>query len=84
MKIQVYGKGCPKCNRLAANVEQALAQLGRDDLDVEHVTDLDAIARLGPVITPALVVDGKVVTQGMAYSPRKLVEILKPLLEARP
>jgi len=82
MKIQVYGKGCPKCNKLAANVEQALEQLGRDDVEVEHVTDLDEIARMGPIITPALVVDGKVLTQGMAYSPRKLVEILKPLLNA--
>jgi len=80
MKIQVYGKGCPKCHRLAANVEQALKNLGRDDLQVEHVTDLDAIAAMGPIMTPALVVDGEVLSQGMAYPPRKVAELLKPHL----
>ncbi len=80
VKIQIYGKGCAKCNRLTENVKKALEELGRPDVEVEHVKDLDAIVRLGPVMTPVLVVDGQILSQGVAASPRKVAKLLEPLL----
>ncbi len=28
MKIEILGKGCPKCQKAAANTEQAVRELG--------------------------------------------------------
>lgn len=82
MRIEVYGKGCAKCRRLAENVHKALEELGVSDAEVEHVTDLDAIASLGPVMTPALVVNGQVVAQGMAHTPKRVAKLIRPFLQS--
>ncbi len=53
-----------RCNELEANVKKALEQLGMDTV-IEHVTDFSAIAAYSVMSTPALVIDGKVVSYGM-------------------
>ena len=57
------GSGCAKCNALEQAVRAALAELGMETA-VEHVTDFVQIASYGVMTTPALVVDGKVVSCG--------------------
>ena len=59
-KIQILGTGCPKCKQLTANVEEAVKQLGIE-ADIEKVTDINQITSLGVMVTPALIVDGKIV-----------------------
>lgn len=61
--VKVLGSGCAKCNELEAAVRQALAELGRDDA-IDHVTDFAQIAAYGVMTTPALVVNGKVLSYG--------------------
>ena len=61
--VKVLGSGCAKCNALEQAVRAALAELGMDTA-VEHVTDFVQIASYGVMTTPALVVDGKVVSCG--------------------
>lgn len=61
--IQVLGSGCAKCGALEEAVRRALAELGMDAA-VGHVTDFGRIAAYGVMSTPALVVDGKVVSCG--------------------
>ena len=61
--MKVLGSGCAKCNALEQAVRAALAELGMDTA-VEHVTDFVQIASYGVMTTPALVVDGKVVSCG--------------------
>ena len=56
MKIQVYGKGCPKCHDLTHNAEEALKEMGKEG-QVEHVTDIGKITEKGIMFTPALVID---------------------------
>lgn len=63
MKIQVAGPGCARCQAVEKNVRAACEQLGVS-AEVDHVTDPREIARLGVMITPAVVVDGKVVESG--------------------
>lgn len=74
--VKVLGSGCAKCNALAAATMEALAELGMDTA-VEHVTDFAQIAAYGVMSTPALVVDGKVVSLGKALSKDEVVAILK-------
>ena len=58
-KLQILGTGCPKCRKLAENVEEAARELGID-FEIEKVTDVNQIAKFGVMMTPALVVDGVV------------------------
>jgi small redox-active disulfide protein 2 len=61
-KIQVLGVGCAKCKALAVNAEAAARAVG--GAQMEKVESLQEIMRFGVMITPALVVDGKVVSAG--------------------
>lgn len=61
--VKVLGTGCAKCNALEDAVRAALMELGMDTA-IDHVTDFTQIAAYGVMTTPALVVDGKVVSYG--------------------
>ena len=63
MKIQILGTGCTKCNNLAAAAEEAARAAGQP-YTLEKVTDLRQIMAFGVMVTPALVVDGKVLVSG--------------------
>lgn len=61
--VKVLGTGCAKCNALEEATREALSELGMDTT-IDHVTDFTQIAAYGVMTTPALVVDGKVVSYG--------------------
>lgn len=61
--VKVLGSGCAKCNALEEATRAALAELGMDTT-IDHVTDFTQIAAYGVMTTPALVIDGKVVSYG--------------------
>lgn len=62
-KIQILGTGCPKCKKLAEAAEQAAKELGIE-YELEKVTKISDIMKFGVMVTPALVVDGKVKVVG--------------------
>jgi small redox-active disulfide protein 2 len=74
--VKVLGSGCAKCNELEANVKTALEQLGMDTT-IEHVTDFNVIAAYGVMTTPALVVDGKVVSYGKVLKVEEATKLLQ-------
>ncbi len=63
MKLQVLGTGCPKCKKLAELTETAAQELGIA-YELQKVTDINDIMKMGVMMTPALVVDGKVRAAG--------------------
>ena len=79
--VQVLGSGCAKCNELEANVKKALEQLGMDTA-IQHVTDFNVIAAYGVMTTPALVVDGTVVSYGKVLKVEEAVTLLKKVRES--
>ncbi len=74
--VKVLGSGCKKCNDLEQATKQALESLNMNT-DIDHVTDFAAIASYGVMTTPALVVDGKVVSYGKVLKTDEVVQILK-------
>ncbi len=74
--VKVLGSGCKKCNALEDATREALSGLGMDT-DIDHVTDFAAIASYGVMTTPALVVDGKVVSYGKVLKVEEVVDMLK-------
>jgi len=74
--VKVLGSGCAKCNALEEAVKEALTELGMDTA-IDHVTDFAQIAAYGVMTTPALVVDGKVLSYGKVLKKEEAVELLK-------
>lgn len=74
--VKILGIGCTKCNQLEAATKAALEKLGID-ITVDHVTDFAEIAAYGVMTTPALVVDGKVLSYGKVLKAEEVVTILK-------
>lgn len=74
--VKVLGSGCAKCNQLESATKAALEQLGMDTT-IDHITDFSQIAAYGVMTTPALVVDGKVVSYGKVLKTEEVVKILQ-------
>lgn len=66
-KIQIAGPGCLNCQTTKQRVPNACAEL---DLaaDTSHVSDLSEIAAAGVVRSPAVIIDGKIVSMGRVTS----------------
>lgn len=75
MIIKILGSGCKKCITLGENTQAALANLGRE-AQVLKVTDFAEIAAHGVMSTPALVIDGKVVSVGKVLSTDDVEKLL--------
>jgi len=74
MNIQVLGTGCPKCKALENATREAIAKNGID-ATITKVEDITEIMKL-TMTTPALVVDGKVVSKGRIPSQDELKQLL--------
>ncbi len=76
IKIQVLGTGCPKCKKLAANAEAAVKEFGIE-CTIEKVTDINEIMSFGVMMTPALAVDGKVVSAGKVLGVDEIKQLIR-------
>ena len=74
-RIQILGTGCPKCKKLAENVEAAAKDLGIE-YSLEKVTKINDIMKFGVMMTPALVVDGQVKAVGKVSSTDEIKRLL--------
>mgnify|MGYP000845940588 FL=1 len=73
--VKVLGSGCVKCKTLENATHEALVELGMDTT-IGHVTDFSQIAAYGVMTTPALVVDGKVVSYGKVLTKKEAKTII--------
>lgn len=74
-KLQILGTGCPKCRKLAENVEAAARELGIE-YELVKVTDINEIMGFGAMMTPALAVDGEVKVAGKVPSVEEIKNML--------
>jgi len=76
MKIEVLGTGCPKCVELEKRVKEAVKLTGVK-AEITHVYDVSKIIERNVFVTPALVIDGKVVLAGKIPTVQELTVMLK-------
>ena len=76
MKIEILGTGCAKCDKLEQNARAAAAETGVP-CTIVKVKDLAEIAARGVMLTPALLIDGLVVTSGRVLSVEEIAEHLQ-------
>ncbi len=75
MEIKVLGGGCKSCDKLLANVKEAVSELGIE-ADIKYITDMEEIMKAGIISTPGLIVDGIVKTTGRVPKTKEIKKIL--------
>lgn len=76
MEIKVLGPGCPNCLRLENLCKEVVEELGIE-ARVEKITDLNEFGKYGVMLTPGLVVNGKVLLQGKLPTKATLINWLR-------
>jgi len=66
-KIEVLGPGCARCKKTTEEVRRALSSIGLAegrDFSLEKIEKPTEIAARGVLMTPGVIVDGKIVSTG--------------------
>ncbi len=64
INIKVVGGGCPNCNKLAQLCNEIAEESGKE-IFIEKITDINKFAELGVLMTPGLIINGKLLASGM-------------------
>jgi len=71
MKIEILGTGCPKCKKLFDSAQKVASEIGLD-YEIDKITDINQILSYGVMMTPGLVVNGKLKSVGTVPSETEL------------
>jgi small redox-active disulfide protein 2 len=63
LNIVILGTGCPNCLRLENLCREVVAEKNWE-ANIEKVTDMNKFVDYGVMLTPGLIVNGKVLSQG--------------------
>ena len=75
MEIKILGTGCAKCKTLYRDVEEVLKEK-HIEANLVKIEDIGEILKYGVMSLPAIVIDGKVATQGTRLSKDEIIKIL--------
>jgi small redox-active disulfide protein 2 len=76
MELKVYGTGCAKCKTLYQEADKAVQASGLA-VSLSKVEDMEAIMAAGVMRTPALQLDGKMLSSGRIPSSAEIQGWLK-------
>lgn len=76
MEIKVLGTGCKKCTELAKLVQEVVAEINLP-ATVDKVEDIAQIVQYGVMLTPGLVINGKVKVSGRVPSKAEIKRMLE-------
>ncbi|AHB13665.1 MULTISPECIES: thioredoxin family protein [Dehalococcoides] len=75
MIIKILGTGCAKCNKLEEMAKEAVLELGLS-AQIVKIKDIDKISAYPILMTPALVIDEKVVISGKLPTKEEMLKII--------
>lgn len=75
MEIKILGTGCSKCKTLEKLTRDVVSKNGIN-ATITKVEDIMEIMKYNIMTTPALVVDGKIVTKGRIPSAEEIKHLL--------
>ena len=75
--LQLLGIGCQRCLDLKANLNLAVQDLPDLPIHVEEITEIDKILSFQIYTTPALLFNGKIITQGEVPNASLLIKLIK-------
>ena len=82
MKIKVLGTGCPKCKKLYSEAEKAIAASGVK-AELEKIEKIEEIIQYGVMMTPGLVIDGKVRSSGRIPKSDEIISWIKAVASSQ-
>lgn len=74
MLIKVFGPGCRSCNETEKLIKNMTE--GMKGVEVEKVSDMKEMMALGIMSTPAVSIDGKIVSTGKIPSKKEIMQWL--------
>ncbi|ROL58200.1 thioredoxin family protein [Bacteroidetes/Chlorobi group bacterium Naka2016] len=81
VKIKVLGQGCPKCQALEQRVREVVER-NNFDAEIEKVQNIMDIMNYGVMLTPALVINEKLMASGSPVpSSDQIKKWIKNMLE---
>lgn len=75
MEIKVLGTGCGKCKTLYNAAKKAVEESGVN-VDLSKEEDIAEIIKYNAMRLPAIVIDGKIVSQGEILSVEKIKNLI--------
>ncbi|MDD5397568.1 MAG: thioredoxin family protein [Dehalococcoidia bacterium] len=81
MDIKILGPGCAKCQSLEKIVKDVVATLNLD-IKVEEIKDMKQIMQYPILMTPGLVINGKVVMSGKVPTKAEIERYIMNTLDA--
>lgn len=76
-RIEILGPDCRKCRKLHETVLQVVAETCPTEFVIAMVSDLNHITEYGPVLTPGLVLDGRLISSGRVLNAREVAQLLQ-------
>jgi len=71
LNIKVVGSGCPNCQRLEQLCREVISE-ANIDAEIEKITDFNEFAALGIMMTPGLLIDDQIMSNGRIPSKDQL------------
>lgn len=81
LDIKIIGKGCPNCEKLERLCNEVIKEENLE-AQVEKVTDVNEFADYGVMMTPGLVVNDKLLSQGKIPVKNTLAKWLNDQVES--
>jgi small redox-active disulfide protein 2 len=72
MTVKILGTSCARCKTLEQKIT-ALKESHKLDIQIEKVTQLEDIMHYGVMMTPGLVINGKVMSSGRVPSDQEIL-----------
>jgi len=76
LEITILGPGCPACNDLEKRTISALNELNLT-VDLQKISDIEKMVEYRVTYIPALLINGKVKSEGRVPSIREIKELIK-------
>ena len=75
LTIQLLGMGCTKCKSMEIHLQKAIETLGIK-ASIERIEDIETLLSYGITGTPALIINGKVVSNNRVVAYEELTKLL--------
>lgn len=86
ISVKVLGPGCPNCQQVELQASRAAQQLAAEfpgaEVVIEKLSDQSSFLDYGVMVTPGLVIDGRLVASGRIPSEEQILGWMRESLEA--
>lgn len=73
--IQILGMGCTRCRKTEENAQKAIKSLGVD-ATLERIDDIDTLLKYDITATPAVVINGEIVSNDRVMEYDEFIKLL--------